>query len=133
MTCVRNTWREGPPDVPPPWRPAQPPDEPGPPRPPVPVVPLREEPPLDSDAFTQLFRRRVVLVSGEITPGVATDAAAQLMTLDAEDEAGIQLHLNCRDGDLDAALMLADTVALTAAPVTAVCRGTLGGVALGRV
>ncbi len=78
-----------------------------------------------------LLRRRIVLVSGILSDEVSTAAAAQIMTLDAEDDAAIHLHISSPDGDLGAALMLADTVELAAAPVTAVCRGSLGGPALG--
>lgn len=118
-----------PPEIPPPWRPDRP-EEP-PPSPPVPTVPWREpEPSKDVSALDALLRRRIVVVSGELSSTVATDAAAKVALLDAEDESGIHLHLTSPDGDLDAALMLADTVALTRAPVTVVCCATVGGAVL---
>ncbi len=77
-----------------------------------------------------LLKRRIVLVTGPLTEELATAAAAQVMTLDAEDDEPLQLHIASPYGDLGAALMLADTVGLATAPITAFCRGALGGPAL---
>ncbi|MDP8927715.1 MAG: ATP-dependent Clp protease proteolytic subunit [Actinomycetota bacterium] len=77
-----------------------------------------------------LLKRRIVLVTGLLTEELATAVAAQIMTLDAEDDEPLQLHIASPDGDLGAALVLADTVGLATAPVTAFCRGALGGPAL---
>lgn len=129
---MRSGGPEVPPEIPPPWRPDEPPAEPGPsstPRPPIPMVPTPREPP-DDDAFARLLRRRIVLVTGELTPEVATRAAAELMTLDAEADEPVSVHLSCADSDLDAALLLADTIELMTVEVTTVCRGTLGGATL---
>lgn len=121
------------PEIPPPWRPEWPPNEPEePPRhpapPPVPLVPTPTEDAPDAHGlFGALLRRRIVFVTGALDHEVATRASAQVMTLDAEGDGPIQLHMASPDGDLEAALMLADTVELAAAPVTAVCRGALGG------
>lgn len=117
-----------PPEIPPPWRP-EPPEEPQPgPAPTVPVVPVPGQRdagiPSVADA---LLQRRVVLVSGRLTDETAATAAAQVMLLDAEDDAPLEVHLAAADGDLGAALMLADTVDLATAPVTVVCRGAVGG------
>ncbi|MDQ3932180.1 MAG: ATP-dependent Clp protease proteolytic subunit [Actinomycetota bacterium] len=124
------------PEIPPPWTPDQPPETPWLPRPhpsppQVPLVPgpddFRNEREL---LLGSLLKRRIVLVTGLLTEQLATTAAAQIMTLDAEDGEPLELHIASPDGDLGAALMLADTVGLATAPVTAHCRGALGGPAL---
>lgn len=126
-----------PPEVPPPWRPDDPSREPAPgpgPSPPIPTVPVpgSETPGHDrgEDALERLLAHRTVVVNGVLTDQVATRAAAQLMALNAEGDDAVTLHLNCRSGDLDAALALADTVALMTVEVIAHCRGKLGGPAL---
>lgn len=128
----RSSWPGVPPEVPPPWRPEPPPGEPSPaPPPPVPLVPTPAGPGREhEDALAPLLRRGIVMVTGELHDAEATRAAAQLMTLNAERDDAVTLHLNCPDGDLDAALLLADTIDLMTVEVTAACRGTLGGPAL---
>src|SRR5439155_1010049 len=73
---------------------------------------------------------RIVLLSGPLGHQLATDAAAQLMLLDANGDEPIELHLSCPDGELDTAGMLAETIDLLGVEVQAVCRGTVGGPAL---
>ncbi len=80
--------------------------------------------------FGALLQQRIVFVNGALTHEAATHAAAQIMMLNAEGDDAIHLHLSSPDGDLDAALALADTVELATVPVDALCRGTLGGPAL---
>lgn len=126
-----------PPEVPP-LRPApgpqrQPaPDLPGSPHA-VPGVPVGIAVP--PDLAERLLERRIVLVGGHLDQPAADRAAAQLMLLDAESDAGpgseVQLHLRCPDADADAAATLADTVELMHVPVRAVASGAVGGAALG--
>lgn len=139
MAEVCGTWPPDPPErpeIPPPWTPERPPETPWRPRPDpsppqVPVVPARDEFRHEGRLLLDaLLRRRIVLVTGLLTEQLATAAAAQIMTLDAEDDEPLELHISSPDGDLGAALMLADTVTLATAPVTAHCRGALGGSAL---
>lgn len=78
----------------------------------------------------RLAERGVVLLTGALDVAAATRAAAQLMLLDASHDGPVELHLTCPDGDLDAASMLAETIALMRVPVRALCRGVLGGPAL---
>ena len=122
------------------------PDRPGPhPRPPWPPgrqVPAPERPDrpgpgfrVDESAVTleladRLLHRRIVMLAGNLDQALATRATAQLMLLDADSSGPVQLHFSCPDGDLDAALMLADTLDLMRAPVTATARGTIGGPAV---
>lgn len=91
---------------------------------------MPEDVPRERDVFTALLRQRIVFVHGALMHEAATLAAAQIMMLNAEGEADIHLYLSSPDGDLDAALALADTVELATAPMEAVCRSTLGGPAV---
>lgn len=139
MGDVCGTWPPPPPErpeIPPPWAPDQPPGTPWQPRPHpspphVPLVPVPEDARHERGLLLgALLKRRIVLVTGLLTEELASMAAAQVMTLDAEDDEPLQLHIASPDGDLGAALLLADTVGLANAPITAFCRGTLGGPAL---
>jgi ATP-dependent Clp protease, protease subunit len=122
-------WPEMPPEVPPP-RPSPRPDEPSPPAPapPVPLV-IPARPPVRVDEYG-LLERRTVLLFGPLTHDAATRAAAQVMALDAEGEGEISFHLSCQDGDLLAALMLAETIDLATSPVIATAKGMVADVAL---
>jgi ATP-dependent Clp protease protease subunit len=120
-----------PPEVPPPGVPGVP-DPPAPaPRPPYPPVPVvYEESPGGAQLVDRLLERRMVLVSGHLDLAAATDAAARLMLLDGSGDEAIELMLTCPDGDLGAAMALADTVELVGVTVRALCAGSIGGPAL---
>ena len=83
-----------------------------------------------ADLTERLLDRRIVLVGGVLDEARATRAAAQLMLLDADGQGGVELHLRCPDGDLDASATLAHTVELMHVPVRAVASGCLSGAAL---
>jgi ATP-dependent Clp protease, protease subunit len=121
------TWPEIPPEVPPPRRPDLP-EEPEPARPTPPPVPMVF--PSTRPRDRSLADHRIVLLLGPLDHDLATRTAAEVMTLDATGDGEITLHMSCQDGDLLAALMLAETIHLTAAPVVATVRGVVGGVAL---
>ncbi len=132
----------------PPWRPV--PDRPQPPTYPQ-VPPSRPEPaapqpagpipvphrtgfpfvafpdPVPADVWTKLLERRIVMLSGPLDHSAATRAAAEVMLLDADGEGPVRLHISCPDGDLDASIMLAETIDLLQAPVQAIAGGLLGG------
>jgi len=119
--------------------PERPDPQPHPPWPPARPVPAPERPGIgfrvDETAVAleladRLLQRRMVMLAGSLDQAMATRAAAQLMLLDADSERPVDLHLGCPDGDLDAALMLADTLDLMRAPVTVTARGTVGGPAV---
>lgn len=119
-----------PPDVPPftpPYPSPYPPSRP-PVYPPVPMV--YERPAMGDDLADRLLDRRIVMVFGRLDTRAATDAAARLMLLDGSGDDPISLILSCPDGDLDAAVALADTVELVGVELQAVCSGTLGGCAV---
>lgn len=115
------------PDIPP-QRPAP---APWPAQPPVIPIPIPPEPSaLGQELRERLFGRRIVLLTGHLDQPAATSAAAQVMLLDAEAVAPIQLHISCPDADLDAAIMLAETIDLLRVPVHAVAGGIVGGPAI---
>jgi ATP-dependent Clp protease, protease subunit len=84
------------------------------------------------DAYIQgqLFERRIVLARGAIDEVAATNLAAQLLTLDANADQPIQLHLSSPGGDLGAALTLADTIRVLAAELTVTAVGEVSGAAI---
>jgi ATP-dependent Clp protease protease subunit len=94
------------------------------------MVPVGGEPVPCEDVFGRLLERRVVMITGHLDQDVATRAAAQLMLLDATGDAPIDVHWSCPDGELDAALALADTIDLLGVTVRARARGQLGGPAV---
>jgi ATP-dependent Clp protease protease subunit len=79
----------------------------------------------------RLFDQRTVLVSGELDATLATAAAAELMTLDAEGDELVSIHLDCSDGSLEAAFTLMDVVDLVGVPVHVVAVGQVVGPAVG--
>jgi len=55
----------------------------------------------------------------------------ELMTLDASGDDAIDLHIDCSDGELDAALALMDVIELAGVPVRVSALGIVGGPAVG--
>lgn len=93
------------------------------------MVPVESPSPVKG-VLAQLLERRMVLVSGRLDIQAMTDAAAQLMLLDATGDEPIELRLLSEDGDLHPALALADTIDLLGVPLTVIATGVVGGVAL---
>ena len=81
----------------------------------------------------KLFERRIVFVTGRLDDAVASQAAAQIMTLDASGDAPIDVILGCADGTLDAAFVLIDVLDAAHATVRVHCQGQIGGPAIGVV
>jgi ATP-dependent Clp protease protease subunit len=99
-----------------PWR------APAPPAPAGEMAPWLEE---------RLFDRRIVLLRGQLTLPVASQAAAALLTLDMMDrEDPVQLHLNVPDGELAAAFAVVDALDAMTAQVHAVVTAETGGAAV---
>ena len=115
-----------PPIVPPPWQAPLHPGRPEPSRPPLPSFPIVEPPP-PGTAEDRLREHGIVLLSGFLDQAAAQRAAAALMLLDAEHDGPVRLHVSCPDGDLDGALLLADTVDLLTLDTTALVSGVVGG------
>ena len=81
----------------------------------------------------QLFERRIVLLTGRLDDGAAAKAAAALLALDTRGERPIDLHLDSPDGVLGAAFVLIDTVDMLRSALRVLCRGQVGGPAIGVV
>jgi len=79
----------------------------------------------------KLFERRIVLVTGRLDEGLAAEAAAAVMTLDALGDEPIDLHLDSPGGTLEAAFGLIDTLDRLHATLRVHCRGQVGGPAIG--
>jgi ATP-dependent Clp protease, protease subunit len=117
---------------PPPWPLPTPLPRPVPPVPPIPPhEPSRLFAPpvsgLPLELADRLLARRIVMLTGPLDRDAGSDAVARLLLLDADSADPIELHFSCADGDLDASLVLAATVDLVRAPVTAMLRGAVGG------
>ena len=110
------------------------PPDPAPPRPtvypPIPVVYTSEPPSLGEDLRDRLLERRIVLASGRLDDAMATELAARLMYLDGIGDDPVELRYSCSDGDLGAAIALADTVELLGVELRATAAGAVGGPAL---
>jgi ATP-dependent Clp protease protease subunit len=78
----------------------------------------------------RLMDRRIVRLAGPLDLLAVNDASARLMLLDALGDDPVELVLSCPDGDLTAAMALADTIELLGVEVKAMCAGVVGGVAL---
>ncbi len=81
----------------------------------------------------QLWERRVVLLSGQLDDASATTATTELMALDAAGDEAISLHVDCRGGTIQAALMIIDVIDLLGVPVYARCAGRAEDAAVGIV
>ncbi len=81
----------------------------------------------------QLFERRIVLLTGRLDDGAAAKAATALLALDTRGERPIDLHLDSPDGVLGAAFVLIDTVDMLRSALRVLCRGQVGGPAIGVV
>ncbi len=79
----------------------------------------------------QQFDRRVVVLSGTLDDRMATEVAAELMTLDATGDDPVELQIDSADGSVDAALALMDVIDLMGVPVHAWCTGRAGGPVVG--
>jgi ATP-dependent Clp protease, protease subunit len=81
----------------------------------------------------QLFERRIVLVTGRLDDDVAAPAAAALVALDARGTRPIELHLDSPAGALGAAFVLIDAADGLRSELRVLCRGQVGGPAIGVV
>jgi ATP-dependent Clp protease protease subunit len=107
------------------WLPGAPRPEP----PPAPTVVYVD--PRRDDLADQLWRRRVVLLSGRLDYPTAEAAIGRVLLADADGPEPIQLHVHCPDGDLEAAVVLAEALQLVRARVIAVASGSVGGPVVG--
>jgi ATP-dependent Clp protease protease subunit len=137
-----DTW-PWPPEIPrrpdqppyPPYRPPGTPHEPAPASPPpAPILPTWEEPDpgwIERHVLERLLDQRVVLVTGRLDDPAASRASSQLLLLDRTDHTRpIELHLSCRDSELEPSLALAAGLDLVRSRVHAVVTGILSGPAI---
>jgi ATP-dependent Clp protease protease subunit len=81
----------------------------------------------------RLFERRIVIVTGQLDDVAAATAVAALVALDASGERPIELHLDSPDGALGATFVLIDTADMLRSVLRVLCRGQVGGPAIGVV
>jgi ATP-dependent Clp protease protease subunit len=123
---VVGPWPPQLPEVP---NPFGPPSRPLPPiYPPVPMV--YERSPEHDELADRLLGQRRILIGGYLDRAASMDAAGRLMLLDSSGEAPIELVVSCPDGELFAAMALADTIELVGVEVRAICAGSIGGAAV---
>jgi ATP-dependent Clp protease, protease subunit len=91
----------------------------------------RSPAPMEEWLQQRLFDQRVVLLQGSLDSVTASRVAAQLVALDALGGHRITMHMNSADGDLEAALLLMDTMDALHVPVHAIATGSVGGAVLG--
>ncbi len=79
------------------------------------------------DIYSRLLKDRIVFVGGyesEVTTDSANALIAQLLFLDAEDNAkDINLYVNCPGGSVTAGLAIYDTMQFIKSPITTICMG----------
>jgi ATP-dependent Clp protease protease subunit len=86
------------------------------------VVPLTAAP-VPEDARTQLFRRRILFLRGEIADDVATDLVAQMLALDAAHLEPITLYIDSPGGEVNGLFTIHDTMQMLSSPVNTRCLG----------
>lgn len=83
------------------------------------------------DLYSDLLKRRRIFVGQEIDDAVANIVVAQMLFLEAEDQAkDIELHLRSPGGSVTAALAVYDTIKDMKCPVATFCAGGAAGVAV---
>ena len=78
----------------------------------------------------RLFDRRLVMLTGPLTGGAASQAAASLLTLDALGTEPVHLHLSAPEGDLNAAFAVVDAVDAMRCELHATVTGEAAGAAV---
>src|SRR5579872_4915072 len=70
---------------------------------------------------SRLFEHRTILIRGVLDDATATQAAAELMTLDATGDSRVTVHLDAAGGTLEAAFAVMDVIDLLGVPVHVLC------------
>ncbi|MBW3537027.1 MAG: ATP-dependent Clp protease proteolytic subunit [Actinobacteria bacterium] len=76
---------------------------------------------------SELYRRRTLHFSGPLDDEAAGRLAATLMTMDADGDDAVHLHISSTTGSMDAAMVLIDTIDLLGVPVRATALGAVHG------
>jgi ATP-dependent Clp protease protease subunit len=79
----------------------------------------------------RLFEHRTIMIRGTLDDAAATQAAAELMTLDATGDSRVTVHLDAAGGTLEAAFAVMDVIDLLGVPVHVLCVGRAEGPAVG--
>jgi len=78
------------------------------------------------DIYSRLLRDRIVMLSGEIEPGMANTIIAQLLLLESENpNADIMMYVQSPGGVVDAGLAILDTMRYIKAPVSTIAMGSV--------
>ncbi len=76
------------------------------------------------DIFSRLLRDRIVMINGQIEPGMANTVVAQLLFLESENpNAEISLYINSPGGDVSAGWAIMDTMQYIKSPVSTIGMG----------
>lgn len=76
------------------------------------------------DIYSRLLRDRIVMINGEIEPGMASTVVAQLLFLESENpNADISLYINSPGGDVSAGWAIMDTMQYIKSPVSTIGMG----------
>ncbi|MBO4700451.1 MAG: ATP-dependent Clp protease proteolytic subunit [Alphaproteobacteria bacterium] len=76
------------------------------------------------DIYSRLLRDRIVMINGEIEPGMASTIVAQLLFLESENpNADISLYINSPGGDVSAGWAIMDTMHYIKSPVSTIGMG----------
>lgn len=76
------------------------------------------------DIYSRLLRDRIVMINGEIEPGMASTVVAQLLFLESENpNADISLYINSPGGDVSAGWAIMDTMNYIKSPVSTIGMG----------
>ena len=82
------------------------------------------------DIYSRLLRDRIVMVNGEIEPGMASIVVAQLLFLESENpNADISLYINSPGGDVSAGEAILDTMNYIKSPVSTIGMGLVASMA----
>ena len=79
----------------------------------------------------RLFEQRTILLRGELTDIAASEAGAELMTLDALGDTRVTVQLDVTGGGLEAAFSVMDVIDLLGVPVDVLCVGRADGPGVG--
>ncbi len=82
------------------------------------------------DIYSRLLRDRIIMVGGEIEPGMANSIVAQLLFLESENpNADISMYINSPGGDVSAGWAIMDTMQYIKAPVSTIGMGLVASMA----
>ncbi len=76
------------------------------------------------DIYSRLLRDRIVMITGQIEPAMASTVVAQLLFLESENpNADISVYINSPGGDVSAGWAIMDTMHYIKAPVSTIGMG----------